>query len=57
MITIRESPSCMKYITESDMGLGKSEKFDQINQMITLLVITSSSFHCVTIGILLNNFS
>ena len=37
----------MKYTQKSDLGPDKQRKFDQINQMITLSVITLSGFHCI----------
>jgi hypothetical protein len=33
--------------TKSDLGADKQGKFDHINRMITLLVITLSGFHCI----------
>jgi hypothetical protein len=37
----------MKYTRKSDLGPDKQRKFDHINQMIKLSVITLSGFHSI----------
>jgi len=50
MVIIRKSPSCIKYLTESDLkALTNLGNFDHINQMITLSVITLSGFQCTNL--------
>ena len=44
MITTSKFTPCIKCLTESDLGLGKSGSIDHINQVITLSVITLSGF-------------